>query len=197
MSNHFKNFMRENLTGILLGLGATGFAGLVLHDTWETEQERHALLDKIAAADVTKAICPSEKPPTDLLLTLSPLLEMEDRTTHKSAEDFLHHVITHGISFAFCPVAQGTTSFEVAPDSRGQYVSVLKISDQATAQQQQAAVLQFLKEYKSASVSIHYNNVVQADPGLTRVMPGRLPTGTNVKDHDLGQYGLTLNVPFR
>lgn len=168
-----------------------------MHDKWEAANERLALIDRISQSDVTAQVCPSEKPHTDIALTVASLLEMEGRSLHLDGENFLRHTDKHGIRFAFCPLAAGTTSFEVARGGDDKLISVLKINEAVTSQAQQAAILQFLKEYKSGNVSLHYNAVVTADSDLTQASPGRLSAGTDFKHHDLGQYRKTLQIPYR
>lgn len=197
MSNSLTRFIDRNRIGMIITAGIGAGLVFVSHDKWEISKERQVLIRRIAQADVTAQVCPSAKPPTDIVLTMAPLLEMEDHILHKRVEDFLYDTDRQGIRFAFCPLALGTTLFDVVRGVDSSPLTVLKINDAATSQEQQAAIMQFLKEYKLGNVGLYYNAVVRADPELVKAMPGRLAPGTDVKRHDLRQYGHTLQIPHR
>ncbi len=189
-------YLKKKAPGFLLGSGLLTIVGVALHGSWKEDQAHTAFIDKIERSDVTAWVCPSDKPATSLTRTLVPLLGIEDSTTQKSGKELLQHATKDGVTFAFCTLAEGTTSFEPGVDTETKVFPVLKINDDATAQEQQAAILQFLKEYQGVRVSTRYNAVVKADADLTRIMPGRVPFETDVHDYRV-ESSPTLNIPSR
>lgn len=198
MREGFKNFLKRDGLNFLLGTGMMAVVGAAMYSTWKEDQQKDAFLEKIAQADVTAKLCPSDKPVTSLTHTLVPIMGIEDRMLQKRGADMLRHATDDGIRFAFCPLAEGTTSFEAGPGTAAGAFPVLKINDAATAQEQQAAILQFLKEYQTGRVSTRYNAIVKADAGLTRVMSGRLPQELDPHDYKWGGESLVkISIPSR
>jgi hypothetical protein len=146
MREGFKNFLKKEGFNLLLSTGITAVIGAAMYSTWKEEQQKNAFLEKIAQADVTAKICPSDKPVISLTHTLVPIMGIEDRMLRKKGADMLRHATDDGIRFAFCPLAEGTTSFEAGAGTADGTAPVLKINDAATAQEQQAAILQFLNK---------------------------------------------------
>lgn len=197
MADTPSNFLKRNLTALVLTTAVGSLAAVVLKDAWDHDQQRQAVLTGIAQADVSTAVCPGVSPAPDLALTMAPLLAVQDRMTEAVAQDWIQGALVKGLSFAFCPLAQGTTSFEMVRDQAGRDLPVLKINSAATDLQQQAAVLQFLKEFNASSVGLSHNNKVEADPRLTGYMPGRLPVGTDLSWGVPKAERLTLTIPAR
>ena len=205
MLTELKEFLKENRYGVLMGTALSMIAGIVLHATWKDDQERRAFIDRIEQSDVTAKVCPSDKPVTSLAHTLAPILDIRDRMTQKSGGDMLRKAMDNGVTFAFCVLAEGSTSYEGGTKAVAPVSPVLKINDAVTAQEQQASILQFLKEYQNGRVSPHYNAVVKADAGLIRAMPGRLPPEMDAHDYKRGlsetqsntYTNVYVNIPSR
>lgn len=197
MANSDNRFLTSGLAALLF----SGFIGcltvVVLKDAWERDRQRATVLNGIMKADVSETVCPGTAPRPDLTLTLAPLLTVQDRMSETVAQDWIKGALAKDLSFAFCPLAQGTTSFEVVRDQAGRDVQVLKLNSEATDLQQQAAVLQFLKEFSASSVGLAHNNKVTADPRLTAAMPGRLPSGTDLSRGVSRAERQVLTIPAR
>lgn len=172
-------------------------AGLSINRAWMDEQKRAQQIDHLAQLDVTKTACMDSANPPSLAHTLAPLLFMQDAMTQKTGNDLLRHAQARKLTFAFCPLAQGTASFEKIQDKNGHDVLVLKLNTASSDKEQQAAVLQFLKEYQAGRVSYQYNHVVQADTALQQQMPGRLAPETDPKQADLYRFERGYSIPSR
>ncbi|QQG36681.1 MAG: hypothetical protein HYS17_02595 [Micavibrio aeruginosavorus] len=182
---------------ILLSTSIGALGWIVLKDAWDKDRQQRTVLEGIAKADVTANVCPGVMAAPDMSLTLAPLLPVKDHMTEATAQDWVRSALNKGVRFAFCPLTEGTTSFEIVRDRVGRDLSVLKISTAATDQQQQAAILQFLKEFNASSVGITHNSRVNADARLTGYMPGRLPAGTDLSWGTPKAQPLSLRIPAR
>ncbi len=180
-------------TALLVGAGVTG---AFLDYSWEQGRQLARQLDRIVQQDATKLACAdSVAAAPSLVHTLSPLLFMKDRETQKTAGDLLHHA--QKLKFAFCPLAEGIASFEDVLNEKGKAMPVLKLNLAATDKAQQAAVLQFLSDYRAKRVTAQYNQVVQADPVLELQMPGRLAPALDPKKADLQRFERAYSIPAR
>ncbi len=197
MSEGLKDFFSKHVYGIALGGGLMAVTGIVLHSAWQADQEYKTFVSQMGQSDVTAKVCPSDKPVTSLTHTLVPVLDIEDRILQKNVEDMLRRATKDGVTFAFCTLAEGTTSFEAGLVTDQKVFPVLKINNAATGQEQQAAILQFLKEYETGRVSTRYNAVVKADGGLARIMPGRLPEGEDAVSYKKPPYPAIIIIPAR
>lgn len=182
-------------TSALIAAGCV--AGAAFDHAWEKEQKLNQQIDRMTQMDVTATVCADSANPPSLAHTLSPLLFMKDRMTEKTGGALLHHAHAQKIKFAFCPLAEGTASFESVPVSGGQSLSVLKLNTAASDKAQQAAALQFLKEYQDRRVTHQYNQVVHADATLQRQMPGRLSAETDPKNAPLRRFEQGYSIPAR
>lgn len=182
-------------TSALIAFGCV--TGAALDYTWDKEQKLRQQIDRIAQLDVTKVACADSQNPPSLVHTLSPLLFMQDQMTQKTGNDLLKHAQGQKLTFAFCPLAEGTASFESMLDEKGKPLSVLKLNTAASDKEQQAAVLQFLKEYQAKRVTYQYNQVVHADALLQRQMPGRLAPETDPKGANLQRFERGYSIPAR
>lgn len=181
---------------VAAAFGVCALAALSLKSAYDDERDYGRFIDDVSRADVTPLICASENVPPDLVRTLAPVLHIEDSMTKKTAKEFLRAALDQGLRFALCPLAEATTSYEIIETEQGREQAVIKINTNATSQQQQAAVLQFLKEHAFNSVAPGHNNLITSDPALAGKMPGRMPATMPAKL----QYGvspLPLNIPVR
>lgn len=182
-------------TSALIAVGC--ITGAAIDYAWDKEQKLGQQLDRITQWDVTKVACADSQNPPSLVHTLAPLLFMQDHMTQKTGRDLLQHAQAQKLKFAFCPLAEGTASFEKLADDRGQPLSVLKLNTAASDKEQQAAALQFLKEYQAQRVTYQYNQVVHADAVLQRQMPGRLAPDSNPKHANLQRFERGYSIPAR
>ncbi len=182
-------------TSALIAIGCV--TGAALDYAWDKEQKLGQQIDRISQLDVTKVACADSQNPPSLVHTLSPLLFMQDQMTQKTGNDLLQHAQGQKLKFAFCPLAEGTASFEKLLDDKGNAVSVLKLNAASSDKEQQAAALQFLKEYQAKRVTYQYNQVVHADAVLQRQMPGRLATEIDPKHANLQRFERGYSIPAR
>lgn len=197
MADSQGNFFKRNLTTLLLSAAVGSLGAITLKDAWDRDQRQQGVLVGIAKADVSASVCAGDVPVPDMTLTFAPLLSVKDQMTEVTAQDWVQGALNKGVRFAFCPLAQGTTSFEIVRDPAGRDLSVLKINKASTDQQQQAAVLQFLKEFSASSVGINHNSRIDADSRLTAHMPGRLPAGTDLSWGVPKAQAMSLRIPAR
>ncbi|MFN3826666.1 MAG: hypothetical protein ACK4NR_03470 [Micavibrio sp.] len=178
------------VTGSLVGIFA--LAGWGFKEAYDKEQDYKTLLDRLNKADVTQQICPDAKRgPEALALTIAPVMKVQDMATDKTVKQWTEAALDKGMRFAFCPLAQGTTSYEVIGEK-----AVLKLDAAATSQQQQAALLQFFKEWSAGVATPDYNPRVEADQALANRMPGRMPDMKRIGGYDKRDV-VRMNIPLR
>jgi|GEM_PF-3219152 hypothetical protein len=185
-------------------------AGYQVSEDLKAENAREELIERISNADVKDQTCPEfvrrgtervafESSP-DLARTLAPLLDVRDVQTGLTGEKLITHALDQGVRFATCSDMSATAAFAKPATDASFSKPVIKLNVQATDLQQQAAVLQLMKEFYNAGEVVESHVAVTADANLTRYMPGRVLEEDSVSDHirtKATEYGLPVKIPMR
>lgn len=185
-------------------------AGYEISDGYKAEVEREELIERISNADVKDQTCPefvrtgiaraAYVASPDMARTLAPLLDVLDVQTGLTGQKLITNVLDQGIRFAVCRDMSATAAFEKPVTDHAFSKPVIKLNAQATDLQQQAAVLQLMKEFYNAGEVVESQAAVTADPSLTRYMPGRVLEEADVSDHvraRASEHGLPVKIPMR
>lgn len=208
-SNGKKSWGLRALAGTAIAT-VLSIAGYQINEDLKAENAREELIERISNADVKDQTCPEfvhngngrvafEVSP-DLARTLAPLLDVRDVQTGLTGEKLITNALDQGVGFAVCRNMSATAAFEEPATGPAFSKPIIKLSVQATDMQQQAAVLQLMKEFYNAGKVVESQATVTADAHLTRYMPGRILEEEKISDHvraKASENGLPVKIPMR
>ena len=199
-----QTFLNEKPSWRLRALAAgavSAVLAIVGYQTYEdikAENERQSLLNRIHFPDAVPEVCPSQVSSGQLTRTLAPLLDLQDAETGLRGQTLIAHALNRGVDFVVCSNLDTTTAvFEKHANGYA-----IRLNAKSNDLQQQAAVLQLMKEFYNtgASYAGASGQSVMADANLTRAMPGRILEEREIFDHIASkpeQVGRLVKIPMR